>query len=638
MSGICGFLHLDNQPASNVDLDLMLAKLAHRGPDDYAGWISHHIGLGHRMLWTTPESRDEHLPLRQGDCVITADMRLDNRAELLTQLSMHDPDVGDSAIIVAAYQKWGEACVEHLAGDFAFALWDDQQQRLICARDHMGIRPFYYYRSNQLFAFASEIKALLALPHIPQRLNKLQIAYHLVGTLNDTSITYYEDIQRLPAAHTMIVSRGGARLQRYWMPDARKELRLRSDSAYVEAFREVFSEAVRCRLRSAFPVGSTLSGGLDSSSIACTAAHLTAGSSNNSIPTFSAIFPDLPETDLQIIDERVYIQAVLAKGNFEPHFVNASRLSPLTDVDRMIEHLDGTFLAPNLYLHWALYGAAHDAGVRLFLDGVDGDTTISHGWEFLSQLALTGHWLRLIQEVTDFQRNARFPVSRRQLIWSQGFQPLIPETFVQRWAQLRGQKPKKSWEGMSINPEFARYVELDRHLEALENTLPSVGYSPRQKHRAGMLSPLYAPLLEMASKAAAAFAVEPAYPFFDRRLMEFCLALPADQKFSQGWTRSILRRGMEGILPDQVRWRPGKSNLEPNFKRRLLDCESDKLDAMIANPGNCAPYFNLAVIQEEYKRLKSRATQGEDYLTRVYGPLMLWLWVQQPEIKSALPG
>src|SRR3989441_13306763 len=157
----------------------------------------------------------------------------------------------------------------------------------------------------------------------------------------------------------MVVTREGVRMEQYWVLDPEREVRMKSDGEYAEAFREIFTEAVRCRLRSAFPVGSMLSGGLDSSSIVCVARRLLAEEGRGPLHTFLAVFPDVPECD-----EREYIEAVLVGGGVEAHYVPGEHIGPLADLDRMLESEDEPFYAPNLFIHWALYRAARHHGVR----------------------------------------------------------------------------------------------------------------------------------------------------------------------------------------------------------------------------------------------------------------------------------
>jgi asparagine synthase (glutamine-hydrolysing) len=269
MSGIAGVWHLDGRPAVAADLDCMLDRLAHRGPDGTQRAVRGPLAMGHRLLRTAP---DDGAAFAQalGGLLITADLRLDNRSELTTELGWRHEShaVPDARLVLAAYERWGERCVEHLLGDFAFALWDERQGQLFCARDHLGVRPFYYYHGpGRLFAFASEIKGLLALGDVPPpRLNEVRVADYLVRVFDDKAGTFYENVLRLPPAHTLVLSRDGIRLREYWRLDPTREIRLANDAAYAEAFRDIFTEAVRCRVRGVNPPpGFLRSGGIDSS-------------------------------------------------------------------------------------------------------------------------------------------------------------------------------------------------------------------------------------------------------------------------------------------------------------------------------------------------------------------------------------
>ena len=276
MSGVVGIFARDGRPIESLDLQRMLAAIAHRGPDGSGVWLRGSTGLGHRMLWTTPESLRERLPFADetGGLVITADARIDNREELIRLLDLEDrprASISDSQLILRSYEKWGRRCPEKLLGDFAFAIWDSRLQAVFCARDHLGVKPFTYHSSERLFAFGSEIQAVLCAPVTPRRINEQRIADYLVPIFEDKSITLYQDIFRLPAAHRMTVWADRVEKDCYWSLDPSREMPALSDGDYAEGFREIFSEAVRARSRCPLPVGAMLSGGLDSSSIACSA-------------------------------------------------------------------------------------------------------------------------------------------------------------------------------------------------------------------------------------------------------------------------------------------------------------------------------------------------------------------------------
>jgi asparagine synthase (glutamine-hydrolysing) len=632
MSAICGVHHPDQRPVNRFTLEQMAARLVHRGPDGGGIWVEGSVGMGHRMLQTTPESLQECLPLASatGEIVITADARIDNRAELISVLGIAErppAEVSDSEIILAAYQRWGEACPEKLIGDFAFLLWDGRRQELFGARDPMGVKPFYYYHlPGRLFAVASEIKALFSVAGVPRELNELQVAYHLVGFYLDPSITFYQQIFRLPAAHSVVVGKEELRLQCYWSPDPCRELRLKSDEEYAEAFRDRFVEAVRCRLRSAYPVGSTLSGGLDSSSIACTARDLMGGVGTPRLDTFSAIFPSLPETEQAKIDERRYIHSVVSMGGLRSHYVCADQMSPLEELDRVLWHEDEAFYAPNLYMHWGLYKAARQQNVRVFLDGVDGDTTVCHGLSRLTELAWSGRWATLGRETTAVSR--QLGVSRRRLLKEFCLKPLVIEPARLLYRQFhRCDSPLRPEETI-IHPHFASRLELAARLRALRNEASEWNLTVRQGHRATLSSPLYPYALALADKAAAAWHLEPRYPFFDRRLIEFCLALPSSQKLSQGWTRVILRRAMEGTLPREVQWRTHKANLAPNFRWQLLRRERGLLEEVIRRrTQNINRFVDVAALQAAYERYAAEPLRRQEEAGNVYGAVLLDRWL-----------
>jgi asparagine synthase (glutamine-hydrolysing) len=635
MSGIVGIYHLDGRPVQPDELDRMVATIAHRGQDGSGVWQAGSVGLGHCMLWTTPESLHEKIPFAndRDDLVFTADARIDNRAELLSALALDGYPgrvITDGQLILKAYEKWGQDCPGKLVGDFVFAIWDGRERTLFCARDHIGAKPFYYYRSERLFIFASEIKALFTNEWVPRRLNELRVADHLAFFVEDKTITYYQDIYRLPPAHSMLVNPSAVEIRAYWSLDPSREIKLKSDEEYAEAFRDVFSQAVNCRLRSAYPIGSTLSGGLDSSSIACLARDLLVENGGQSLHTFSAIFPSLPPEDLRRIDERSYMDAVLAMGGFEPHFIHADCLSPLEDLDRVFWHQDEAVFAPNLYLHWAIFQLAQQQGVRVILDGVDGDTVISHGLERLADLARTGRWKSLLSEAIALSDQPGVSASPRKIIGRFGFGPLVPQPAVDIWRSVRGEQ-LSIWPPFSVvDPGFAYRIGLDQHIKALAGEDNHPLRSARYEHWYSLNSGLLPPMLEILDKVSAAFSLETRYPYFDRRLMEFCLALPSDQKLSSGWTRIVQRRAMQGILPEEVRWRFAKAELGPNLVRQLLNYETETLEEVILhNPGVVEPYVDLPALQSVYQRFRAQAVKEDSDAMVVYAVAVLSRWLQQ---------
>lgn len=671
MSGIVGIYHLDQQPVSTDDLRQMLDALTHRGPDGVDLWCQGSVGLGHRMLWTTPESLHEQLPLVKGELIITADARIDNRDELAQVLSLPNrplEKVTDSEFILAAYERWGGDCPEHLLGDFAFMIWDGQKQQLFCARDYFGVKPFYYYhRSNHSFAVASEIKGLLCLDWIHQKINEVRIADYLALMLDDQVITTFEDIFRLPPASRMWVNASGLKIDTYWQLDPNHELKLESDDAYAEAFCEIFTEAVRCRLRSAFAVGSHLSGGLDSSSVSCVARKILSETTGETLHTFSNIFDTVNECD-----ERLYIDEVLKQGGYTPHYIHADTFGPLSYVEQILNYEDEPILGPSHHYPWRLNQAAHEANVRIVFDGFDGDTVVSHGLERLRELASQQKWSEFADAIEIASKNYKFSVnymltyyglpalrqlgkrgqwieffkavnfihhrfqySRRSLLVRQGIRPIFNKISHKFY-----RTPKKSTNALAkvreiVSVDFAKQVRLGERIEKYALKQASSG-SVRQEHWRAMTGGVLAVNLEAADRCAAAFGLEARHPFLDRRLVEFCLAVPADQKFKRGFGRMVMRRGLNNILPKAVQWRGDKANMTANFVNGMLNINGSLFEQVLDKYNySVLRYVNLDNWEHAWNRVKQFPESNKKVSSMTKDCFVVWratvlaLWFQR---------
>ncbi len=666
MSAIVGFLGLDGRPTRAEELQRMVEILAHRGPDGRAIWCEGSAGLGHCMLHTTPESLNEHLPFQRDGLVITADARIDNREELidLLQLKIHQPEqISDSELILHAYLQWGEDCPVKLVGDFAFVIWDTTRRMMFCARDHIGLKPFYYYyRSHRLFAFASEIKGLLAFRGIPCELNETRIADFLTVNFENRHSTFFKNIYRLPAAHWLTVTtESHLRIEQYWKLESDDELRFPSDQEYEEAFLECFSDVIAARLRGDRPVGALLSGGLDSSSIVCLARQLLARRGTRRLHTFSAVFPGLPDEERAVADERPFIDAVLAEGSLDAHFINTCERSPLGNISELLPIMDEPSIAPNFYLHWGIYQAARQAGIRILLDGFGGDSVISHGSMYLTELARTGQWHTFAREVRalaslhqvslwpylkvhaldyltelalagswiKFLRNARvlrshFPIPARSLFMKFGIEPAIKQVLGEKWVRATPPSMLESATGsMLLNSDFARRIGYDTSCSVSTSTRV---YTQRADQYTELNSAVIPVALEEANKAAAALGMETTFPYFNRRLMELCLAVPGNQKLRDGWGRSYMRRALKNILPDEIRWRNSKGDLSPNFRRGFLQDDWKLVEeTMWSLPSILGDYINIPTIQAVTTRYH-KIPNGDDELV-IWKVVMLALWM-----------
>ena len=380
---------------------------------------------------------------------------------------------------------------------------------------------------------------------------------------------------------------------------------MNSHEEYAEAFLEIFKEAVRCRLRSSTPIGSSLSGGLDSSSIASTARDFLKGNPHKPLHTFSVIFPSLPESLLKKIDERYYMQKVIDQGNFIPHFVEADKMDPLKYMDLMLHQLDEAFIGPNLYLHCAMYEKARQNKVQVFLDGIDGDTVVSHGFAYLQDLFRLGRWIRLGKEsraISD-RFDGRFSASR--VAWHYAIRPQVPDAVFQARRILKREKRHYWPDSFYLNKDFVEDLGLlDRYESRLSRNAPF--RNARGKHWLSITSPSFPIGLGEADIIARAFGIEPRYPFFDQRLIKFCLSLPSNQKLNNGWDRFVLRKAMGNILPKEVQWRKIKADLSSNFNRTLLSSNRELLEETVTDKNQILnEYLDMSAVQKAHERYVS---------------------------------
>ena len=632
MSAIFGIYNRDGKPVSPRLLREMSDSLAHRGGDGADVWHQGSVGLGHRMLRTTPESFDEHLPgsYDGGDLVITADARIDNRDDLLKRLGLNDPaeNICDSMIIISAYKKWGEDCASYLLGDFAFVIWDNRNRKIFCARDHFGIKPFYYYYSKAVLAFATETRALFNLPEISGSLNEEMIADYLVDNYEDKAATFYREILRLPPAHTLTVSPDRLRLDCYYALDPSRESASRTDEEYAEGLKEVFTESVRCRMRSAVPIGSMLSGGLDSSSIACVARNLLAERGKDEpLQTFSLVYDRVKECD-----EQRYINLVLSQGGFNQHLIPGDKDTPLTNLGAICRHIGRPSIGPGFSSTFGLYEAIASAGVKVVFDGHDGDSAVSYGYKHLDELARAGRWFDLaaearaaapLAEMSPFKIMAGFVERYRWKPFLQKHPRVNRVASVGR--RLKGRSPVETpnanrfaQRNTLINKTFAERVDLEGRYKAHRSCRSKLPRTTRSDHFQMITTGGQALALEEYDAVTGAFGFEKRYPFWDKRLIEYCLSLPGDQKYRKGWNRFVMRRAMDGILPSEVCWRRDKTDFSANFIDGLANERRESLSCLLINDDDIFnKFFDRNAMHEAYQKLNSNGVEGGDPKTGI---------------------
>lgn len=652
MSAIFGTYNFENKQVSSSQIEAMSNILSHRGSDETGIWTDKTIGLGHRMNWTTPESIHEKLPktFHNGNLTITADARIDNREYLLKQLEIHqykDEIITDSELILFAYEKWGEQCSEKLLGDFAFAIWDKNKNSLFCVRDHFGVKPFYYYASEKLFAFATEIKALFCLPEINRVLNEEMVANYLINNFEDKSATFYQNILRLPAGCCLRVNNAKVTKRTYFELDPNRELSSLSNEEYAEGLREIFTEAVRCRMRSNQSIGSMLSGGLDSSSIACVARDLQQSKNGQKLPVFSIVYDRIKECD-----ESKYIDVTLAQGGFNSHLIAADNHSPIKNLEAISWHTDSPVIGPGFSSAWEVNKSIVETGIKVIFDGHDGDNAVSYGYNYLDELAQAGKWFKLAKEAKGLSEV--FSMSQWEIVneyfdhyrWKPFLKKHPKAKIIQRISRRLSQQ-KISPPSVTnfailsnlVNKNFAERINLNERYRSAKKSPINLSRTAREYHYNSVTSGGQSFALEQCDALAAAFGIEIRYPFWDKRLIEYCLSLPGEQKCSQGWNRVVMRRAMSKILPDKVCWRKTKTDFTPSIIDGMIYDRQEQLKNILVSRIDNDEFFDNKSLSEMYQKLKSQPINNDDMNSRntireFWGIASLFSWMQSLPTKG----
>jgi len=606
VSGIVALLRRDGRPATAADVAAPLASLAHRGAAGGGVHLDGPAAVACAQRRVTPQAASETLPFRDAArrVVVVHDARLDNRAELAAALGLRDRPlaaVSDSEILAAAWTRWGESCPERMLGDFAFALWDERRRTVFCARDHLGTRVLFCWVSPELFACASEIKGLLAAPGVDRRLDPAHVADYLIGVVPDVASTFHAGIVRLRPGESRTATAEAVGARRYYRLTLPERVHRGTPEEVAAGFRDVLAAAVRRRLAATPPVGAQLSGGLDSSSLVCLARReRDAGA--QPLPTFSYVFPRTPAAD-----ERAYIEAVVAEGGVEPHFIDADAISPLTALDEALAALDEPFRGAPLPYQWELFRRAAGLGVGVMLDGFGGDSVVGYGLWSLADLARSGRFLRLAREVRGIARTGW--LSPRDTLRQFVLEPGIPRWLLAARRAVKGRTARLPASTL-VAPELARRTALADRFEAFWHATPPPR-GDREHHLLDVELHLPGDLIERVGRGC---GIEPRFPYLDRDVVEYCLAVPPAHKLENGVTRMLARRALAGVLTPAVAARTGKATPTTSLIRTLLEIDGPLLDELLLGPPaqRASPYIDVDAVRRLYRERRAdlRAAVG----------------------------
>lgn len=564
MSAIFGIVRWTGETVSAADLARMDNALVAHGADGWGIWLHKNVGLGQRLRRFTPEDVFDRQPVHSADgaYVLVSDGRIDNRVELLAALRARqwqpdpaaaDGEIPDSQLLLAAYQTWGEACVQLLVGTFVFAVWEVRTQRLLIVQPRLGQRSLVYFVAPGMLAFASMSSALLALPGVSRLVNLESIADYIARAPREPGSSFHRDIHRLDPSHLLIAEQRGVTVRRHWQPDLNTELRLARDEEYVDAFLEKFERVVAAHLRSATPVGLLMSGGYDSTAVASMAAPLLARQGKR-LSTFTEV--PRPHFDGALVkgryaDETPFVQAMAQRyPNLDLNLVQTDGAFYLDDLDQFFGVAEAPFRnASNRPWFEAIYRTARQQGVGVLLEGSAGNITFSwNGMGLLPQLLRAGRLSRAWREAG----------SLRSLL-GQGILPFLPTPLWDALQQIRNGKllglgNQPLWHTYSvIRPEFARKHRLEERARAKGfDWRGRIVAGNALRVRASVLTELPNGAADITAGYRAWFGIEQRDPTGDLRLVEFCFSLPEEQYLRAGQARWLLRRAMQDRLPESI--------------------------------------------------------------------------------------
>lgn len=556
MCGIAGIISPHSDDINIQKLKGMADSLVHRGPDGEGFWISpkQTAGLAHRRLAIIDLSVAASQPMHYLDKYsIVHNGEIYNHAELRKELQKagyHFSTTSDTEVILAAFDFYKEKCLQYFDGMFAFAIWDEVEQTLFAARDRFGEKPFYYFKETDRFIFGSEMKAIWATGVAKKIENKMILNYLALGIVqhsSDKSQTFYSSILSLPPAHYLYLQRGQLKIQKYWNLDKQLEIKI-SEKEAIEKIDHLLSVSVSRRLRSDVPIGISLSGGLDSSTIL-----YYINQHKKKIKTFSAVFPGFEK------DESRFINAVSTAFETENKKITSTAVELINDFEKLMYHHEEPFTSSSVYAQYRVFQLAKENGVKVLIDGQGADEVFAGypryiHW-YLQEMVNRYRFSASAEELRKFRKNninlkwginnilaSYLPSHVAIALEKRSFNQIMHQPDLSRniLSNIKG----REWEGIH-KPIITKLNDI-LYFDVMEMGLEE--------------------LLRFADRNSMAHGCETRMPFLNHELVSFVFSILSRYKINNGFTKSILRKMMDTRLPKEIVWRTEKVAFEPPQK------------------------------------------------------------------------
>jgi len=612
MGGVVAILRWDGAPIADDELRRVAAASAHRAPDgirirNESARLPEPAFAAAHLWFATTEPFDDRQPLtdRSRGITFVFDGRLDNRAELAARLDPADAEISDAALALEAFATWGAEAAGELLGDFAFIAWDARNRRLVCARDHMGIRHLHFHATSHLVVCATDIAQVLAHPEVPREPDSEVAADYIACDVRNTERTLYRRINRVPPGHVVVADRSGVRLERFWSAEPRSPIRYATDDEYAAHCRELLTRSVSDRMRSDRPIAAMLSGGLDSSSVVTTAWRLVKTDGPRPQP-FSMVFPAHAESD-----ERPFLHAISQHCGTSvvevlPDTITAPALL------RQARVWTATPAMPADEMAATLYAAMRAGGHRVTLTGAGGDFLFTGSVFQYADLLRERRPVAAVRRFIDDWYAGETGRSAVGLL-HHGVWPLLPATVKDRLRPFA-----RRVVSYTDRPEW---LCIDRTPDEVMPKTPRGGSFATEDVTRQLGCGMHGFFVECAERYAAQAGIELRHPLLDKRLVQFALDIPDNQRKRGRFTKFILRQALGEDLAEPVRLRRTKGDFSHAVAQAIESLGGEQFfeRLQIADAG----WVRGDMVADKYRTMRRQYPLGSE----VYGDHVPALWM-----------
>lgn len=624
MSGaIFGKINLNNKLVSEEFGNIMMDKLSLYKLDSKKIFIKDNICMGCGLLHITYEDESEVLPYydKENELIITADVVIDNREELINSLQLNNRKdiITDSQIVLHSYVKWKNNCTKYLIGDYSFVIWNEKDKEIFCARDHVGSRTLYYKLKDDSFSFSTVIEPIYENEEINERWLADFIAMPAVLHQSEGEETIYNNIYQIPAATVLIININGIQKIKYWdgVEDSRK-LHFISDEECIKNFNKIFTEAIRCRLRTEHKIAISMSGGLDSTAVACVGAKILKEQSKNLI-SFTSIpmktYVDDSKKD-RIPDETEYVNLVKDRyDNIEINYCRSEGKDSLTDMYESIKIFEQPYKTyQNTFWYKEIMRRASNMKCKVLLTGQFGNYTISYGDFFTNMKTLLKNieYFKFAKEIIDC---SKFHSISILFTLSHVIKKLTPYKLKIKLKKSKVSNDIKYQNRSPINSSLISKWNIKKRLEEKGFVIHENEVNDMYYERKFMTSDsVFAQIGAIETKLSLFYGIIQRDPTKDKRIIEFCFGLGSNQYVNGGQDRYLIRRAMKGIIPEKIRLLEGIKGLQGADWKQRLNLRIDELYFLLnlcVNDDLCKKYLDIDEINNQIRKIKDNSSDTD---------------------------